>query len=58
MNATQKISFIDSLFFIGFDAHLKNWKVTIRLDGLSARLAGTLNDFSFLLLSILVLCFV
>ena len=26
MNTTQQISFIDSHFFIGFDAHLKNWK--------------------------------
>lgn len=34
MNTTQKISFANSHFFIGVDMHLKNWKVTIRTDGI------------------------
>jgi len=37
MNTTQKISFIDSHFFIWIDAHLRNWKVTIRFNGLELK---------------------
>ena len=37
MNTTQQISFAAVHFFIGIDAHLKNWKVTIRLDGLELK---------------------
>jgi len=37
MNTTQKISFIDSHFFIGIDAHLRNWRVTIRFNGLELK---------------------
>lgn len=37
MNPTQKISFANLHFFIGIDAHLKNWKVTIRLDGMELK---------------------
>ena len=32
MNTTQKKSFRDSHLFIGIDAHLKNWRVTIRFN--------------------------
>jgi transposase len=37
MNTIQKISFTDSHFFIGIDAHLRNWKVTIRFNGLELK---------------------
>ncbi|MBN1396684.1 MAG: IS110 family transposase [Bacteroidetes bacterium] len=37
MNTTQKISFSDSHFFIGIDAHLRNWRVTIRFNGLELK---------------------
>lgn len=37
MNTTQTISFANVHFFIGLDAHLRNWKVTIRLDGLELK---------------------
>lgn len=33
MSCTKKISFSGCSFSIGIDVHLKNWKVTIRLDG-------------------------
>ena len=37
MNTTHTISFAHIHFFVGIDAHLKNWKVTIRLDGLELK---------------------
>lgn len=37
MNTTQTISFANVHFFIGLDAHLRNWKVTIRLDGMELK---------------------
>jgi transposase len=37
MNTIQKLSFATVHFFIGIDAHLKNWKITIRLDGLELK---------------------
>ena len=37
MHTTQRISFAKIHFFIGLDAHLRNWKVTIRLDGLELK---------------------
>ena len=37
MNIAQTISFANAHFFVGIDAHLKNWKVTIRLDGLELK---------------------
>jgi hypothetical protein len=37
MNTTQVISFANVHFFIGVDVHLKNWKVTIHLDGLELK---------------------
>jgi transposase len=35
--STQNISFADSHFYIGIDVHLKNWKVTIRLNGMELK---------------------
>jgi transposase len=32
MDSTQQLSFANTHFFIGVDSHLKNWKVTIRLE--------------------------
>jgi transposase len=37
MNITKIISFTKVHFFIGIDAHLRNWKITIRLDGLELK---------------------
>ena len=37
MNITQIISFVNAHFFIGIDAHLKNWKVTIRMSGIELK---------------------
>ncbi len=37
MNSSKKISFFGSHFFIGIDTHLKNWKVTIRLNGIELK---------------------
>jgi transposase len=37
MNRSNKISFSGSLFSVGIDAHLKNWKVTIRLDSIELK---------------------
>jgi len=37
MKTTAKISFAKVHFFIGLDTHLKNWKVTIRLDGMELK---------------------
>jgi transposase len=37
MNTTNTISFANVHFFIGLDAHLRNWKITIRLDGLELK---------------------
>jgi transposase len=37
MNNSKKISFFGSHFFIGIDTHLKNWKVTIRLNGIELK---------------------
>ena len=37
MNTTHTISFATIHFFVGIDAHLKNWKVSIRLDGLELK---------------------
>ena len=37
MNTTHSISFANIHFFVGIDAHLKNWKVSIRLDGLELK---------------------
>ncbi len=37
MNTIQKLSFASVHFFIGIDAHLRNWKVSIRLDGLELK---------------------
>ena len=37
MNITQIISFANTHFFIGIDAHLKNWKVTIRMGGIELK---------------------
>jgi len=37
MNSSKNISFTDSHFFVGFDAHLKNWKVTIRFNGIELK---------------------
>lgn len=30
MNSSKNLSFAGSHFFVGFDAHLKNWRVTIK----------------------------
>ena len=37
MNSTKKISFTGCNFFIGIDTHLKNWKVTIRYNGIELK---------------------
>jgi transposase len=37
MHITQNISFANSHFFIGVDAHLRNWKVTIRLNSIELK---------------------
>lgn len=37
MNNIQILSFANVHFFIGIDAHLKNWKVTTRLDGMDLK---------------------
>jgi transposase len=37
MNTVQKLSFKNANFFVGVDTHLKNWRVTIRLDGLELK---------------------
>ncbi len=37
MNITQIISFANTHFFIGIDAHLKNWKVTVRMGGIELK---------------------
>jgi len=37
MNRSKNISFFGCHFFIGIDTHLKNWKVTIRLDGIELK---------------------
>lgn len=37
MNSSKNISFADSHFFVGIDAHLKNWKVTIRFNDLELK---------------------
>ena len=37
MNSTNKISFTGCSFFIGIDTHLRNWKVTIRLNGIELK---------------------
>ncbi len=37
MKNTKEISFSGSHFFIGIDTHLKNWRVTIRLDGIELK---------------------
>ena len=37
MQTTQKMSFAGDHFLVGVDTHLKNWKVTIRLDGLELK---------------------
>ena len=37
MNTTTTLSFANTHFFIGIDAHLKNWKVTIRLNGIELK---------------------
>lgn len=37
MNSSKNISFPGSHFFIGIDTHLKNWKVTIRLNSLELK---------------------
>lgn len=37
MNITQTLSFANAHFFVGIDAHLKNWKVTVRLDGMDLK---------------------
>jgi transposase len=37
MNTTQKISFANAHFFIGIDMHRRNWKVTIRTDGIELK---------------------
>jgi transposase len=37
MNIAQTISFANAHFFVGIDAHLKNWKVTIRLDSIELK---------------------
>ena len=37
MNSTNKISFTGCSFFIGIDTHLRNWKITIRLNGIELK---------------------
>jgi len=37
MNIAQTISFANAHFSVGIDAHLRNWKFTIRLDGLDLK---------------------
>jgi transposase len=37
MNLTQIISFADIHFFVGIDAHLRNWKVTVRMGGIELK---------------------
>ena len=37
MNSSEKISFSGSHFFIGIDTHLKNWKVTLRSQGIELK---------------------
>jgi hypothetical protein len=37
MNTAAIISFTDSHFFVGIDTHLKNWKVTIRLNSIELK---------------------
>lgn len=37
MKPATSLSFIDSHFFIGIDAHLKNWRVTIRLNDMELK---------------------
>lgn len=37
MNRTKNISFFGYDFFIGIDTHLKNWKVTIRLNSIELK---------------------
>ena len=38
MNTTKVISFANVHSFIGIDSHLKNWKITILLDGLELKI--------------------
>lgn len=37
MNTTETLTFANTHFFIGVDAHLKNWKVTIRTGGIELK---------------------
>lgn len=37
MNLTQIISFAGIHFFVGIDAHLRNWKVTVRMGGIELK---------------------
>jgi len=37
MKTLDKNSFANSLFFIGIDTHLKNWKVTVRFNGIELK---------------------
>ncbi|OGU29296.1 MAG: hypothetical protein A2057_09235 [Ignavibacteria bacterium GWA2_35_9] len=37
MNSSKNISFTGSHFFVGFDAHLKNWKVTTRFNSIELK---------------------
>jgi hypothetical protein len=37
MQTPQMMSFAGDHFFVGVDAHLKNWKVTIHLNGMELK---------------------
>lgn len=37
MNSSKNISFTGSHFYVGFDAHLKNWKVTTRFNSMELK---------------------
>jgi hypothetical protein len=37
MSSTKNLSFFGSHFFIGIDAHLKKWKITIRFNGVELK---------------------
>ena len=37
MKTSNNISFNNSHFFVGVDTHLKNWKVTIRFNGIELK---------------------
>jgi len=45
MKTSNNISFDNSHFFVGVDTHLKNWKVTIRFNGIELK-TFSMNPFS------------